>query len=191
LVDTRGLSARWYAEHFLPALEQSLGRGVWRLEHPDRGLVFFSLVEYRRTLERNSPARLEALARAERDRTQVLWLYGLDSYEPVGYEWRSRWGGPKGGAVIVNPTDHPVAVRVRCRFRTAFSESATICLRGAVWAADLEVSPDGTPYEAELTIPPGRHRVTLSCRPAAAVLPTDSRNHLYVILDFRWDEIAR
>jgi hypothetical protein len=188
LVDTRGLNPRWYAEYFVPGLEQALGRGGVRFTHPDRGLVFFSLKEYRQTLEQNSPAHLEAIARAEREKPLALWLYGFESYEPVGYEWRTRWCGRQGTLVLVNPTDRPVTLDARMKFRTTYNERAALAITGDVWADQLEIGPDAAPYRVTITLPPGRHRVGFTCRPLVNVLPSDSRNQLFVVLDFKWEE---
>lgn len=188
LVDTRGLNPRWYAEYFVPGLEQSLGRGVVRIADPDRGLVFFSLKEYRQTLEQNSPAHLEAIAKAEREKPVALWLSGFESYEPVGYEWRTRWCGPRGTLVLVNPTDRPITLDIRMKFRTTYNDRATLAITGGVWADEVEIGADATPYQVCVTLPPGRHRVGFKCKPHVGVLPGDSRNQLFVVLDFKWTE---
>ncbi len=90
--------------------------------------------------------------------------------------------------MLVNPTDRPITLDIRMKFRTTYNDRATLAITGGVWADEVEIGADATPYQVCVTLPPGRHRVGFKCKPHVGVLPGDSRNQLFVVLDFKWTE---
>lgn len=191
LVDKKGLDPKRF-DALRAGIDQVLGQGSPRLTHPDGRLVVFDLRPYRAYLSATyGPARLDALAAAEREAVSVLWLGGFSSYEPTGYEWRGHWGGPAGELVFVNPTDRTRPFEMSCRLLTAFSDKATLTFAGGdFWADELVIdgAARGQPYRRRLEVPPGTTRVKVTCRPWVTVLFTDSRRHLFTVLDFRLAE---
>ena len=194
LVDAKGIAPKRWRE-LSRDLEQYLGAGALREAHPARRLHFYDLRGYRESLVRNYGAGgFEARAQAEREGLAVLWLGGFTSLEPPGYEDRARLGGPDGLAVFVNRSAAAVTVPLRVRFRTTFRgparlriDSALASPAGEPWADDLVIGGEERPaeYARDLVIPPGRHAVRFRCRALVPVLPSDSRNDLYTLLDFR------
>ena len=194
LVDTKGINPRrWQA--LKRELDQYLGAGAFREAHAARRLNFFDLRGYRDSLVRNyGPAGFEARAQAEREGLVVLWLKGFTSFEPVGSEDRAHFAGPEGLIVLVNRSEVPVTVPLRMKFRTTFKGEALLRVGGRLaspggepWADELAIGSEGKPaeYAREVVVPPGRHEVRFRCTPLAPVLPADSRNHHFMILDFR------
>jgi hypothetical protein len=188
LVDTRGLSPQSFAK-----LKEAIERpgGALREVHPDAGLYFFDLRGHREYLRRSyGPARFDAMSRAERESLMVLWLKGFASYESVGSEWRSHWCGPSGQIVFVNRSDRTVLAEARMQFKTVFKGTARLRIDGEVWSDDLEIGPDDRPpeYVRRLVLPPGRHTVRFRCTPAVSVLPSDSRNELFTVNNFKLTE---
>ena len=194
LIDTKGIGPKRWRE-LKRELDQYLGAGALREAYPARRLHFYDLRGYRESLVRNyGAAGFEARARAEREGLAVLWLSGFTSSEPPGYEDRARRGGPDGLAVFVNRSDAAVTLTVRMRFRTTFKGLARLRIdstlaspEGVAWADDLTIGGDEKPVEfaRDLVIPPGRHAVRFRCRALVPVLPPDSRDDLYTLLDFR------
>ena len=194
LIDTKGINPkRWNA--LKRELDQYLGAGALRDMDHARRLHFFDLRGYRDALVRNyGPAGFEARAQAEREGLTVLWLKGFTSFEPPGYEDRAHYAGPDGLLVFVNRSEVPVTVPLRMRFRTTFKGPATLRVEsglaspaGEPWADELAIGGDDKPaeYAREVVVPPGRHAVRFHCTPHAPVLPADSRNYHFTILDFR------
>lgn len=194
LIDTKGINPkRW--QNLKRELDQYLGAGAFREGHAARRLHFFDLRGYRESLIRNyGPAGFEARAQAERESLVVLWLKGFTSFEPAGYEDRIHFAGPDGLMVIVNRSEVPVTVSLRMKFRTTFKGPGLLRIgsglsspAGEPWADELAIGGEEKPaeYARELVVPPGRHEVRYRCTPLAPVLPADSRNHLFTILDFR------
>ncbi len=194
LVDAKGIAPKRWRE-LSRELDQYLGAGALREAYPARRLHFYDLRGYRESLVRNYGAGgFEARAQAEREGLAVLWLTGFTSSEPPGYEDRARLGGPEGLAVFVNRSASPVTVTVRMKFRTTFKGPARLRIDGALaspageaWVDDLTIGGEDKPAEycRDLVIPPGRHAVRFRCRSLVPVLPSDSRNDLYTLLDFR------
>jgi len=194
LIDTKGINPkRW--NNLKRDLDQYLGAGAFREMDLARRLHFFDLRGYREALMRNyGAAGFEARVQAEREGLAVLWLKGFTSFEPAGYEDRVHYAGPGGLMVFVNRSDAAVTVPVRMRFRTTFKGPARLRIAGGLafpagepWADDLAIDGDDKPplYAREVVVPPGRHEVRFYCTPLTPVLPGDSRNHLFTILDFR------
>ena len=189
LVDTRGMNPGNFAK-----LKEAIERpgGALREVHPDGRLYFFDLRGHREYLRRNfGPAQFDAMARAEYESLLVLWLRGFNCYEPVGYEWRSHWCGKSGQMVFVNRSDRTITAVAKMQFRTIFKNTARLRISGGVWADEVEIGPDERPpeYAVRLVIPPGRHAVRIRCTPAVSVLPTDSRNELFTVNNFKLIEI--
>ncbi len=189
LVDTRGMNPGNFAR-----LREAIERpgGALREVHPDGRLYFFDLRGHREYLRRNfGPAQFDAMARAEYESLLVLWLKGFNCYEPVGYEWRSHWCGRSGEVVFVNRSDRTLTVVARMQFRTIFKNTARVRITGAVWSDELEIGPDDHPaeYTTRLVLPPGRHTVRFRCTPAVSVLPTDSRDELFTVNNFKLTEV--
>jgi hypothetical protein len=194
LVDSTGINPKRWAE-LKADLEQYLGAGAHREYHTLRHLHFYDLRGYRDALMRSyGPAGFEARAAAERDALVVLFLKGFTSFEPPGYEDRIHYCGREGLMVFVNRSAAPVTVTARMAFRTIFKGEARLTIDG-----DL-AGPDGTRWEGtylidnrerpeeyarELVVPPGRHAVRFECVPLAHVLPSDSRHHVFTLLNFR------
>ena len=114
--------------------------------------------------------------------------------QPVGYEWRSHWCGKSGELVFVNRSERTLTVTAQMKFRTIFPNTARLRITGPVWSDDLEIGTknpkldtlERTPvYSVRLVLPPGRHTARFRCTPAVSVLPTDSRNELFTINDFK------
>ena len=194
LVDVRGLSPKHWNE-LRTELDRYLGQGALREIHPTRKLHFFDLRGYRDSLKRNygQPA-FDALVAAEHHNLTVLWLKGFTSYEPTGYEDRLRWCSHAGEVVFVNGTEQTVTLPIRMRFRTTFKDEGRLQIQSSLrttadepWIDDFTIGPDDkqSPYAREIVIPPGRHTVHFRCTPLTNVQPTDSRNHLFSIVDFR------
>lgn len=189
LVDTRGLNPKNFAE-----LKVAIERpgGALREVHPDGRLYFFDLRGHREYLRRNfGPAQFDAMAQAEYESLLVLWLKGFNCYEPVGYEWRSHWCGKSGQMVFVNRSDRTIAVVAKMQFRTVFKNTAWLRISGGIWGDEFEIGPADRPtdYAVRLVIPPGRHAVRFRCTPAVSVLPTDSRNELFTLNNFKLVEV--
>ncbi len=166
-----------------------LGQGAFREFHPTRKLYFYDLREKRNTLRANfGKTWFDAQARAELDRVYVLWLAGFASFEELGYEIRRYWCPKRGLWVFVNNTGATVTRTVRMTLKTTFKGQATVTIQGGdVWSDEIAISQNGTPYERTLTIPPGRHSIRVRCDTPVSVLPLDSRNDLFAVLDFKLD----
>lgn len=188
VVDRRGLNPTRY-RRFEDDLNQVLGQGSPRLASADGTLIFFDLRPYRQDLRQNyGPTRFEAMARGETDRLAVEWLKGFVSYEPPGSEWRHHWCGPLGVMAFVNRSGQPATVLAKMTFRTGFREPAILRIDGGeLWSDVLTIDnePGGPRYERKLTIPPGRHLVRFRCRLPEVVFPSDSRNLVFSIGDFK------
>jgi len=194
LVDARGLNPRRWNNLKLE-LDQYLGPGALREVHPARRLYFFDLRNFRDTLIRSyGAAGFEARRTQELESLMVLWLKGFASYEPNGYEDRSRWCGETGQAVVVNRSQTTKAVTFSMKFRTIFKDRGALTIdadladeQGNRWAETLEINGVEKPPEIERTliVPPGRWTIRFRCRPYSQVLPADSRRELFTVLDFK------
>jgi len=194
LIDTKGINPkRWAA--LKRELDQYLGAGAFRDLDPGRRLHFFDLRGYRDALVRNyGPAGFEARAQAEREGLIVLWLKGFTSFEPAGYEDRAHFAGPDGLMVLANRSEAPVTVTLRMKFRTTFKGLGLLRIgsglaspAGEPWAEEFAIGGEDKPpeYAREVVIPPGRHEVRFRCTPGAPVLPADSRDYHFSVLNFR------
>lgn len=190
LINARGIAPHRF--HILKeGIETPLGQGALREFHPTRKLYFYDLREHREFQRRNmGAARFEAMARAELDRVYVLWLAGFSSFEPLGYEDRRHWCPKTGTLSIVNNTGRTVTSTVQMSFKTTFKGPATLTIGGGdMWTDEIEIDQHGVPYRRTLVIPPGRHTVRMQCRTRVSVLPLDSRNDLFTVLDFKLDPL--
>ncbi len=192
LIDRRGLNPGRY-HRILSEIDTVLGHGSARVEYPEGGLIFFDLQAYRRDLLQNyGKSRLEEMTRQELETLVVLWLDGFVSYEPVGYEWKSHWCRPHGEMVIVNRTGREIRARARMTFRPGNRDPIQLRIRGKdLWTDTVDVSSDrhGTPYERILTIPPGRHTVFFDSFVPDSSFPSDSRNLVLSVSDFKLTEL--
>lgn len=194
LVDARGLNPRRWNNLKLE-LDQYLGPGALRETHAGRRLYFFDLRNFRDTLIRNyGIAGFEARRTQELESLSVLWLKGFVSYEPNGYEDRTRTCAESGQAVVVNPSAAAKVVTFRMKFRTIFKNRGALTIdadladeAGNRWAETFEIDGAEKPPEIERTVvvPPGRWTIRFRCVPAVQVMPVDSRRELFNILDFK------
>ncbi|OWK36234.1 hypothetical protein [Fimbriiglobus ruber] len=189
LVDSRGIHPHRFAV-LKQRIEQTLGHGATRFFHPGRKLYFFDLRGYRDTLRQNyGTARFDAMAKAELEAFTVLWLKGFASYEPIGHEAKSHWCGRTGQLIFLNRSDEPIEFELRMTFRTTYKGKAALRIRGGVWSDDLEIGPGKKPprpeYAKRIVVPPGRHAVSFLCTPAVSVMPNDSRDEVFTVLDFQ------
>jgi hypothetical protein len=189
LIDARGLTPKRFHDLKDGIETQALGQGALREVHPTRKLYFYDLREYREFQRRNmGAARFEELARAELNRVYVLWLSGFASFEPLGREDRSHWCPKHGSWMIVNNTGETVTRTVQMTLKTTFKGAAVLKIRGGdVWSDEVEFDQRGAVYRRALVIPPGRHPVHVRCDTSVSVLPLDSRNDLFSVLDFKLD----
>jgi hypothetical protein len=197
LIDSRGLNPGRF-QRLKQALEGPLGHGALREVHAERGLYFYDLVAYRKSLISNEGAAFEAMARAEWEAPIALWLKGFASYEPTGYENRLHWCGPTGLLMIVNRSERTIVVRMEMKFRTTFKGTADLRLKSPISMVDgtrldvlLEIGTEARPAVRswDLVLAPGRHSIRFTCSPHGSVLPSDSRNELFSVHDFKLTEL--
>lgn len=189
LIDARGIRPKRFHD-LKEGIERPLGSGALRVaDHPTKRLYFYDLRAYREFQRRNlGAARFDAMARAELDRVYVLWLSGFASFEPLGYEDRRHWCPKNGSWMIVNNTGETVTRTVQMTLKTTFKGPAVLKISGGeLWTDEVEFGHQGTLYRRTLVIPPGRHSVRVRCVTSVSVLPLDSRNDLFAVLDFKLD----
>ncbi len=129
----------------------------------DGRLAFYTLSDYAARLRRQMGegafrARREALLR------QPLFEWGPGvSYEEKGEGRIWRWCARRAELAIHNPADAPQVVRVRFTARVAVGLPARLEVSGLGLNERLEIAPQGVEFSHELTVPPGSHRISLSC----------------------------
>ena len=175
-------------------VEQYAGTSSLVAEYPERGFVLYDLRPYRESLRRTyGAADFAARSKAERTSPVALWLKGFSSFESPGYDHRAHWASRKGTLLLHNRLDEPATVNLSMRFQTAFKDTARLRVQsglrspeGEVWADELGIGPDekSPEYARRVVLPPGRHLVRFTCRPDTVVLPSDSRDFLFVLRDF-------
>ena len=83
-----------------------------------------------------------------------------------------RWAGPGATLFVENASDRPV--RARLSFVIGGANVSTLTLDG-VLADSIEVHPP-QPYEREIVIPPGEHRVHVTSTSPNLAPPSEKRD---------------
>lgn len=213
LVDGRGFATTRAANQFLDDLRAAAHPVLLpEVIHDDGRQFVLDLRGYRDWLRGLDPAQFAVWEREEAEFVALTWLRGtytfrpLDpgtAYRPGGRSWAYRWLSRDGLAVVDNPTGRTRRFRLSAGVGTDHGGEFVVRVDGPglVWA-DRPGGPG--PWRDEfaverrerpavrawvLEVPPGRHRVRITCTPPPGFLPHDSRPLLGYLKDVTFVEI--
>ncbi len=90
------------------------------------------------------------------------WRDGFHCEE--GTAWNMwRWSKPHSILEITNPSDEPRSITLHAHILTALEERSHLHIHSALFAEDVEINKVGTPWEHEILLPPGTHRLEFTC----------------------------
>ncbi|HVK16238.1 MAG TPA: hypothetical protein VM533_04765 [Fimbriiglobus sp.] len=190
LIDRRGYSPT-EADALHGGVMALLGPSVHHVTHPNGQEVVYDLRNYRDRLRTADPIAYEQSKRRELEAVSILWLDGFYSFEPSGREWKHRWCGPRGVAVIVNPTDRTRTFRVDAVVRTKNPEYADLQIDGGpVWTERFPINDKNPVTSHVIVVPPGRHTVRFRCRLPGGHVYDDPRRLTFFIAQWAMTEVS-
>jgi hypothetical protein len=122
---------------------------------------------------------------AERDALRVLWLDGF-----LGYDPKHRWCGPRGTAIVINPTNETRRLKVSMVIRSSTSTPGELVVDGGeLWSESFALTNQSPEIVREWRVPPGRHTIAFRYRPSKDHTPHDARNLSWFVALFRSEEV--
>ncbi len=103
-----------------------------------------------------------------------------------------HWCGPKGEIVMTNPSNTERRVVIEANIVTADKTPSSVWIDGPSYKRKLEISRDGTPWQAEVSLMPGISVFNLMCGDCKKVAaPDDLRAMFFRIENFRYHDIDK
>jgi len=130
----------------------------------DGRFAYYSLADRAASLEAHySPAELRGRFARLMEDPSLIWGKGCYAEETDAADLRWRWCGSKGMLAIRNYTDHPIRRTLRFSAYSYDAGGGTLTLSGPLFEDRIEMPPAGGKFSREIDIPPGSHRIDLSC----------------------------
>ncbi len=130
------------------------------LESQDGDLIFYQIADYAKQLRQSLPEK--------------VWNRKVFQVKNIGWIWGKNWGFSKAlkGSIsrsslnkkysvleIVNRGQVPVKVKLQARFSAKKASGLDLILSGDLFKKTLHVSAQGTPFNQDVIVKPGRHFV--------------------------------
>jgi phosphoglycerol transferase len=151
----------------------------------DGRMAFFPLVGYAERLRRHyTDEGWEALRRRALHSITFLWRNGFYPREQNAREtW--NWSNGKGELVINNPSGSPRTITLAMNCLLPQPRPALLCIRGSLFNLDCPIDGRAPLVEKILVVPPGQHVMRFACDGPRVVCPTDPRELVFRVLNFR------
>ena len=213
LVDGRGFATPAEANTLTAGVREACGPArPAEVVHEDGRQVFLDLRGARDRLRAQDPVQFAAWEREEREWAGLCWLKGFYQFEFFGPGPGYVWGSPAGTLLIDNPSDRTRVLRLSFLAGTDMPGEYQVRIDGrgllAVtpdggrepWADEFVVRKDprdwdknppvyGRPRSYTVEVPPGEHRVRLTCEVPPKFMPADTRSLCYFLKDITFVEV--
>ena len=172
------------------ALESELTNALQAkpLVSPNGRLIFFSLVDYERSLRAKYPES-EWAEKKELSFHPLLvdWKGGFSGFEHrPDKTW--RWSSSEGELHLKNLSQLPRTVKLEMAFATGYPELDDFVISGLI-SEQLKVNNIPVPYSKTVTIPPGESVIRFRSAAKRVVAPTDTRFLVFRVEDFKMTEV--
>src|SRR5262249_28287739 len=95
-----------------------------------------------------------------------------------------RWCESQGELSLINSSGHAKTVELEMCFGTMEKQVSQLWLEGPLFSVRLEGNEQGTRFVRTITVPPGRHRVRLTCGATKVRAPNDPRTLVFRVTRF-------
>ncbi|HEY4933834.1 MAG TPA: hypothetical protein VII23_19900 [Terriglobales bacterium] len=99
-----------------------------------------------------------------------------------------HWCGRQGEIDVLNSAPSERKVTLEATFSTTYPEYSSLVIAGPGVQEKLKVNSAGTAWRADVIVPPGMSRITLSSDASRVVAPSDPREMYFRINNFRSHE---
>lgn len=100
-----------------------------------------------------------------------------------------RWCAGRGEFHIYNRTDREIKVALEMSFSTVNKEYSDLTITGRLHSDKLQINNEPRPYTMNLTVPPGHNVIEFASNARPVDLPTDPRDLVFRVNNFRFKEI--
>jgi phosphoglycerol transferase len=151
----------------------------------DGRMSFFPLAAYAEGLRRQyTDAGWEALRRRALQPITFLWRNGFYPREQNAREtW--NWSNGKGELAIRNPSGSPRTITLAMNCLLPQPQPALLHIRSSLFNLDCPIDWRAPLVEKTLVVPPGEHVVRFTCDGPRVVCPTDTRELVFRIVNFK------
>jgi phosphoglycerol transferase len=150
----------------------------------DERFLFFDLQPYVARLRGACPAAAwEAKAKALWHPVWFTWGTGFFSQERSA-EGTWHWCTGEGELTAINVTDQPCTLTLRLDCRAGRAEPAHLRITSPLFALERIIDNQPRPIQETVTVPPGSHRIRLSCDGRRVEVPNDGRVMVFRLFDF-------
>jgi phosphoglycerol transferase len=176
LVDRNGFNETGSGEERRQRIESQLRQylGVEPLVSANGRDAYFDLAPYSARLRSSvTPAAWQR----RRDQAQhpivPLWRNGFSMEETFGEAGIGHWCTKSGELHLENTLSYPRTIRLRMQCHLeGRAETAPLCFSG-LWDEEIPISQHSRVIERQLTIPPGKHVIRLTCDVPPIIAPQD------------------
>jgi hypothetical protein len=174
------------AAHLRAELSRQLGAEP--LVSGNDRLLFFDISKYRARLNADADQdQLRQRQEAALNPLVVTWGGGFSPLEKSADEsW--HWCSAEGEVWIENPLPRPRRVALSLVPVTGHALPSNLIIDGLL-STTVRINVEGTPMNAEVVIPPGKHPVTFACDAPRFAAPGDPRMLVFKIKEFGLREI--
>jgi phosphoglycerol transferase len=151
----------------------------------DGRMAFYPLVAYAEGLRRrHTDAGWEALRQSALHPITCVWQKGFYPREQNAQEsW--RWCNGMGELVFSNLSGSPRRVTIAMNCLLPQPLPALLRIRSSLFDLDCPIDGQAPLVEKTIVVPPGQHAVQFVCDGPRVVCPTDARELVFRVLNFR------
>ena len=96
-----------------------------------------------------------------------------------------RWGRNKAALYITNPYDHNIDMHIETSFFTGYDEHSNIKVESEYFSDSFSTNKSGYFYSKDFVLPPGTHRIYITCDANVVYTPNDSRSMVFRVENFK------
>lgn len=96
-----------------------------------------------------------------------------------------RWGSNKAVLYVTNPYEYDINMHVETSFFTGYDEPSNIKVESEYFSDSFSTNKSGYFYSKDFALPPGIHRIYLTCDANRVYAPNDLRSMVFRIENFK------
>jgi phosphoglycerol transferase len=151
-------------------------------------LYFFDMTPYNAQLKSQFTA--EEYEQQKTDALYPLYVEFRSGFLPMegNQDDNIRFCTSQGELVVTNFTDKDRTITIDATFETGYNDLSLLKIESSLVTETLIVNGTGNHYVKELTVPPGKHIIKLSCDAQSVYFPQYQKDIIFAILNFQMTE---
>ena len=151
------------------------------LESENGRLYFFDMTLYNSQLKSGLTAEEESGKKIASNSFFGEGFYPLEHSQDNYWRWSSN----KAALYVTNPYDHDINLHIETSFFTGYDEPSNVKVESEYFSDSFSTNKSGYFYSKDFVLPPGIHRIYITCDANEVYAPNDGRSLVFRIENFK------